>query len=125
MPMAEMTFSLAKLPSKDQMPALCARCGRPASGTRKVPLKVYKPYGGPDLIASLADVSDEEQRHWHDLQQLFAQGRGAIELPICRWHRWVIPPLIGIKAMTERRVTLWGLAESFVKEIKQRGWSRA
>jgi len=107
------------------MPPLCARCGRAASGTRRVRLKVYNPYSGPDLITSLAGVSDDEQRRWHDLRQLFAQGKGVVELPVCWWHRWIMPPLIGIKSMTERRVTLWGLADRFVQAMKQRGWSGA
>jgi hypothetical protein len=123
--MAEMTFSLASLPRKDQMPPVCARCGRAASGTRRVRLKVHKAYSGPDLVASLAGVSDDEQRRWHDLQQMFAQGKGAVDLPVCWWHRWIMPPLIGIKSMTERRVTLWGLGQGFVEAMKQRGWSRA
>jgi hypothetical protein len=125
LPMAELTFSLANLPSKEQMPPLCARCGRAASGTRRVRLKVHNPYSGPDLIASLAGVSDDEQRRWHNLRQLFAQGKGVVNLPVCRWHRWIMPPLIGIKSMTERRVTLWGLGDSFVEAMKQRGRSCA
>jgi hypothetical protein len=36
-----------------------------------------------------------------------------------------MPPLIGIKSMTESRVTLWGLAASFVQAMEQRGWSDA
>src|SRR5262245_43472362 len=121
--MAELTFSLANLPSNDQMPALCARCGRAAFGTRRVRLKVYNPHRGPELIASLAGVSDNDQRRWHDLQQLFAQGKGVVELPVCWWHRWILPPLIGIRSMTDRQVTLWGLADSFVQAVKHPGWS--
>jgi hypothetical protein len=121
--MAELTFSLANLPVKDQMPALCARCGRPASGIRRVRLKVYNPYRGPELIASLAGVSAVDQKRWHDLRQLFAQGKGVVDLPACWWHRWIMPPLIGIKSMTERRVTVVGLSDSFVRSMKQRGWS--
>ena len=123
--MADLTFSLANLPSKDQMPPLCARCARAASGTHRVRLRVYKPYGGPDLIASLAGVSDDEQRRWYDLRQWFAPSRGVVEVPLCWWHRWIFPPLIGVKSMTESRVTLWGLADGFVKAMKHRGWSRA
>jgi hypothetical protein len=120
--MAEVTFSLANLPRKDQMPPLCARCCRSASGTRRVRLKVYQSYQGPDLIASLAGASDEEQRRWHDMQQMLAQGRGVVELPVCWWHRWIMPPMLGVKSMTEHQVILWGLADSFVQAMKQRGW---
>jgi hypothetical protein len=87
-----------------------------------VRLKVSKPYPGPELIASLAGVSDDEQRRWYDLQQWFARGKGVIEMPVCWWHRWIMPPLIGIKSMTERRVTLWGLSDGFVQATKSRGW---
>ena len=123
--MAELTFSIANLPVKDQMPPLCARCGRAASGTRKVRLKVPRPYSGPDLVATVAGVSNDDQRRWHDLQQLFACGKGVVELPVCWWHRWIMPPLIGIKSMTESRATLWGFADRFVRAMKQRGWSGA
>jgi hypothetical protein len=123
--MAEWTFSLANLPVTDQMPPLCARCGRAASGTRRVRLKVPSPYSGPDLTASLAGVSDDDQRRWHDLRQLFARGKGVVALPVCWWHRWVMPPLIGVKSVTASRATLWGLADSFVRAMNQRGWSGA
>jgi hypothetical protein len=123
--MAELTFSIANLPVTDQMPPLCARCGWAASGTHRVWLKVHRPYPGPDLIATLAGVSRDDQRRWHDLGQLLAGGKGVIELPVCWWHRWIMPPLIGIKSMTESRFTLWGLADSFVQAMKQRGWPAA
>lgn len=123
--MAELTFSLANLPSKGQMPLLCARCGRPSSGVHRLWLKVYKPYRGPELFASLAGISNDNQRHWHELQQLFAQGKGVLELPVCWWHRWIMPPLLGVKSMTGNCVTLWGLGDGFVRAMKQRGWSRA
>jgi hypothetical protein len=123
--MAQLTFSLGNLPRKDQMPELCARCGRTAPCTSRIRLKVSEPYSGPDLLASLAGVSDDDQRRWHELRQLFAQGKGGVELPICWWHRWIMPPLIGIKSMTERHVTLWGLSDSFVQAMKRRGWSGA
>ena len=123
--MAELTLSLANLPVTHQMPPVCARCGRAASGTRGVRLKVHRPYPGPDLIATLAGVPTDDQRRWHDLRQLLARGRGVVELPVCWWHRWIMPPLIGIKSMTETRVTLWGLADGFVQGMKQRGWSGA
>jgi hypothetical protein len=123
--MADLTFSLANLPRKNQMPSLCARCGRGAWSTRRIRLKVNEPYQGPELVASLAGASDDDQRRRHDLQQMFAQGKGVIALPLCWWHRWILPPAFGIKSMTERRVTLWGLADSFVQAMKQRGWSGA
>ena len=118
-----MTFSLANFPRREQMPAVCARCGRAASCTRRIRLYVPEPYRGPDLIASLAGASDDDQRRWHDLQQLLAKGKGVVELPVCWWHRWIMPPTIGIKSMTERQFTLWGLSDSFVAAMKQRGWS--
>src|SRR5262249_54732260 len=121
--MAELTFSLANLPVTDQMPPLCARCGRAAAGTRGVRLKVHRPYPGPDLVATLAGVSNDDQRRWHELWQLFARGKGVVELPVCWWHRWIMPPAIGIKSMTESRVTLWGLADSFAQTMRQRGRS--
>lgn len=105
-----------------QMPPVCARCGRAATSSRRVRLKVPSPYVGPDLVASLAGVSDDDQRRWHDLQQMFAEGKGIIELPVCWWHRWILPPMIGVKSLTERQVTLWGLGDAFVQGMKQRGW---
>lgn len=120
--MAEATFSLANLPRRDQLPPVCARCGRPASGTRRVRLKTHKPSRGPDLVASLAGVSTDDQRRWHDFRQLFEKGYGVFELPACWWHRWIVPPLMGIKSLSDRRVTLWGLSDVFIRELKRRGW---
>jgi hypothetical protein len=60
---------------------------------------------------------------WHEMQQLFDRGKGVVELPVCWWHRWIMPPCIGIKSMTENQVTLCGLADSFVEAMKRRGWS--
>ena len=121
--MAELTLSFANFPSKDQMSPLCVRCGQPASGTRRLRLKVSKPYRGPDLIATLAGVSVDEQMRWHEMRQLFDRGKGVVALPVCWWHRWIMPPWIGIKSMTENHVTICGLADSFVEAMKRRGWS--
>jgi hypothetical protein len=120
--MALMTFSLLNLPRTDQWPPVCVRCGRPATGTRKLWLTKYTPYRGPDLVASLAGVSDDDQRRWHDLKQMFDKGKGALELPACWWHRRIIPPLMGIKSLTDHRVTLWGISDAFVRGMKSRGW---
>ncbi len=119
--MAELTFSLGNLPVMKQMPPVCARCGRAARSILRVRLKVPSPYSGPDLIASLAGVSDDDQRRWHDLQQMFAEGKGVVELPVCWCHRWILPPMIGVKSLTEHHVTLWGLGDSFVLAMMLRG----
>jgi len=94
----------------------------PATGTRKLWLTKFNPYRGPDLVASLAGFSDDDQRRWHDLKQMFDKGKGALELPACWWHRRIIPPLMGIKSLTDHRVTLWGISDAFVRGMKSRGW---
>jgi hypothetical protein len=105
------------------MPPACAHCGRPATGTRRLRLKAPAPYHGPDLVASLAGLSDDDQRHWHNLRQMFAAGKGILELPACRWHRWIVPFFtMGVKTLTDHRVTLWGLSDEFVRGMKSRGW---
>jgi hypothetical protein len=52
---------------------------------------------------------------------MFARGKGIVVLPLCWLHRWIMPPLIGIKSMNESRVTLWGLADAFVQAMKKSG----
>ncbi len=121
--MAELTFSLANLPTIDQMPHVCAGCGQVVTSKHTFRLKVHRSYPGPDLTATVAGFSNEEQRNWHQFQQLFAQGKCVVELPVCWWHRWIMPTFIGIKSMTEHRVSIQGLADSFVQEMKRRGWS--
>jgi hypothetical protein len=122
--MADLILSLGQLPPKDILPPLCARCGRAASGVKRVRLKVYQPFPGSDPVSSILGASYDDQRRWHDLRQLFAQGKGVLELPVCWWHRWIWPPAIGVKSLTEREATLCGLSEKFVAALRAKGWGR-
>jgi len=122
--MADFILALAQLPGKEILPPLCARCGRPASGTRRVRLKVAQPFPGSDPVSSMLGASYDDQLRWHNLRQLFARGKGVLELPVCWWHRWIMPPAIVVKALTEREVTLAGVSDKFVEALRAKGWGR-
>jgi hypothetical protein len=122
--MADLILALSQLPAKEVLPPFCARCGRAASGVRRVRLKVAQPFPGSDPVSSILGASYDDQRRWHDLRQLFAQGKGVLELPVCWWHRWIMPPAIFVKSLTEREVTVSGLSDKFVAALRGKGWGR-
>ena len=122
--MADLTLALAQFPGKEVLPLVCARCGRAASGVRRVRLKVYRPFPGSDVVSSILGAGYDDQRRWHDLRQLFARGKGVLELPVCWWHRWIMPPAIAVKSLTESEVTLCGLSDKFVEALRRKGWGR-
>jgi hypothetical protein len=50
--------------------------------------------------------------------------KGRVKLPVCRWHRWIIPPLVGVELTHERTVVIYGVCPDFVSALKKRGWVR-
>src|SRR5262245_11983225 len=119
--MAEVTISLKKLPGKEDLPPICARCGRAASGTRRLRLRVYEPFRGPTLWNTLFGASRTDQRAVHEIEQLFDPGKGTVELPVCWWHRWIFPASVAVKAITEMEATLSNLSPQFTAALIQRG----
>ncbi len=87
------------------LPRTCVGCGRPARWTRRVrvlgPSSGYAPMVGEFAIDNL---------------ERMARGPGAIRLPVCGWHRWVVPPAIAAEA-AGGRVRLSGVSAEFAAAL--------
>jgi hypothetical protein len=88
------------------LPPVCVGCGRPAIGTRRV--RVLGPSSG------VAEMVGE-----HALANLerMARGPGRIRLPVCWWHRWIVPPSISATAGRDGTTHLTGLSAEFAKAM--------
>ena len=50
--------------------------------------------------------------------------KGRLKLPVCWWHRWIVPPLIGMRLVNDRTVALSRVSDAFIAAMKKRGWVR-
>ena len=50
--------------------------------------------------------------------------KGRLKLPVCLWHRWIVPPFIGMRWVNNSTVALSGASADFVGEMRKRGWLR-
>jgi hypothetical protein len=66
-----------------------------------------------------------QEKNWYEnLFHEFKISRGRIKLPVCWWHRWIVPPFIGQRVVNDRRVELRNVADEFVSAVRKKGWVR-
>ena len=51
-------------------------------------------------------------------------GRGKVKLPVCWRHRWLLPPLVGVRLVNETTVAISDASDQFVAEMRRKGWLR-
>ncbi|HEY1375285.1 MAG TPA: hypothetical protein VGF55_00740 [Gemmataceae bacterium] len=122
--MTEVRFTLADLCRAEALPAVCARCGRRAAGFRRLRLTTSEPkrpsfWGWALWELGVWTLKDKEavETVAHELRIT----KGRLALPVCWWHRWVAPPLVGAGLVNDRTVALHGVSEDFVAAMKRDG----
>ncbi len=108
--MAELTLTLEDYRGAEALPRLCARCGRPARGRRWVRLP-----GGSSGVGLFLGVAAGQAL---DTLERMLTSKGGIYLPVCWWHRWIVPPNILVKSVSAGRVTLDGISPEFVTAFR-------
>jgi hypothetical protein len=100
--MAEVVLSRADV----ALPPVCVGCGRPATGTRRV--RVLGPSSGVATMFGEYALDNLER---------MARGPGRIRLPVCWWHRWIVPPSVSATAGNDGKTHLTGLSAEFAKAM--------
>ena len=95
------------------LPALCVGCGRPATGTRRV--RILGPSSGYALLGG---------EHALDNLERMARSPGQLRLPVCWWHRWIIPPATTATAVTGGKIALVNVSAQFAAALHERGRTR-
>jgi len=91
----------------DPLPEVCVGCGKP--GTRSRSVRVDGPSSGYGLMAGSTPLDNLEK---------MARGPGSIQLPVCWWHRWIIPPSVSATAEDNGKVKLTGVSAEFAKALR-------
>jgi hypothetical protein len=112
MPDVTLLVDIAKLP------AVCVRCGRPAAGVRRVRLL---PEGGNIPPGCLTSLSSPASRYQTDYLLWLLKGGPSIRLPVCSWHRWIVPPGVRAEARGES-VRLLNIGDGFAAALRAWGW---
>ena len=87
------------------LPAIGVGCGRPASGTRRVRI-LRESYGYARMVGEYA----------LDHMERMARGPGIVCLPVCRWHRWIVPPAVSATPAGVA-IRLSGVSGDFVRAV--------
>jgi hypothetical protein len=74
------------------------------------------------LLWELGFWTLQERTSFESLLHELRITKGRLRLPVCWWHRWVVPPFIGVRWVNDRRVALSGASERFVSAMKKHGW---
>src|SRR4051794_35098337 len=92
------------MPTADSppLPPVCVGCGRPATRARQV--RILGPSSGYARMAG---------EYALDVLEKMARSPGSIPLPVCWWHRWIIPPSVTVTAEARGTVVLAGVSREF------------
>jgi hypothetical protein len=123
----EVKFTLADLCRTEALPAVCVRCGRKAAGFRGIRLTTSEPNRPSSwgwILWELGLWTLEEKASVENLLRELKITKGRLKLPVCWWHRWIVPPLIGVRLVDDRTVALYSVSDVFITAMRKRGWVR-
>jgi hypothetical protein len=112
MPVVILPLEMAKLP------AVCVRCGRPAAGSRRVRVL---PEGGRIPSSFRASLFFPRPSYTVEYLLWLAKRGPSVRLPVCWWHRWLVPPGVGAEVRGES-VRLLNIGEQFAAALRGWGW---
>ena len=122
--MAQVTLNLADVRRPEACPAVCVRCGRPAKGKRSIRLATTEPKRTSSwawILWELGFWNKQQMDTFENLLHEYRISRGRLQLPVCWWHRWIVPPFIGAGVVNERKLELRGVSDEFVAAMRNRG----
>ena len=123
----EVKLNLPYLCRTEALPAVCVRCGRKAAWFRKVRLTSSEPTQPSTwgwILWELGVWSLQEKSFYEGVLHELKITKGRLKLPVCLWHRWIVPPFIGVTWVNDGTVAMSGASPGFVSEMKKRGWVR-
>ena len=125
--MTEIKLALADICRTEALPAVCVRCGRKATGFRSMRLtssEGKRPSSWGWMFRELGLWTPDEKAFYETLLYELRITKGRLKLPVCWWHRWFVPPFLGVRLVSDRAVVLSHISDGFVSEMKKRGWVR-
>ena len=87
------------------LPPVCIACGRSGRWNRRVRV--------PGESSGYARMVGE---YALDNLERMARGPGVIRLPVCWWHKWVVPPVVALEARGSA-VRLSGVSAEFAAAV--------
>jgi hypothetical protein len=76
------------------------------------------------ILWQLGLIKLEEKTSLENIMHEIAITKGRLKLPVCWWHRWIVPPFIGVALVSDTTVALSHVSNSFAAKLKGRGWAR-
>jgi hypothetical protein len=123
----EVKLTLADLRRTEVLPAVCVRCGSKAAGFRGTRLTTSEPNHPSTwgwILWELGLWTLEEKASFENLLHELRITKGRLKLPVCWWHRWIVPPGIGVRLVDDRTVVLYRVSDASINAMKKRGWVR-
>ncbi len=112
--MAEVRLSLKDATTPGRLPAVCMQCGKEARAVRRMKLTTARwPYASS---ARLGVVGLLALLDWFDW---WKAPRMRLNAPLCRWHKWIVPPRFHVLKITEHLVHLTGVSDEFVRALNR------
>lgn len=95
-------------PSSTPLPPVCVGCGRVGTWQRRVRI-LGTPIGVSLVVAPPAHAAA------NSLERMMC-GPGSIDVPVCWWHRWIVPPTVEV-SVAGSRLRLTDVSEEFAAAI--------
>jgi hypothetical protein len=112
--MADVRLALSDAATPGRLPALCMQCGKEAPTIRRMKMSMAGFSKNPDgcgpfgcLLVALDLIG------WMTAKYV------PLCAPLCRYHRWIVPPSFQVEAITAEAIELSGVSEEFVKALKR------
>ena len=117
--MADVILAKRLFDDRTQLPRVCISCGKPATTDFEIRTLAKHP-------ASTAPAHDTSALGClliiFDIASLFASmaaatQRPSLSVPVCRYHRWVVPPSTYIKSISDDTIELASVSPEFVAQL--------
>lgn len=106
--MAEVTIPFPS-PCSAPLPAVCVGCGRAGAWGRRARV--------PGASSGVAVMVSPSAHAALDNLERTARSPGTVLLPVCWWHRWIVPPCVTASA-DGGRVRLSGVSHEFAAAVR-------
>lgn len=117
--MPDISLDLNLFDTRESLPQICISCGKRATSEVEIRTLANLPKTGaaPADSSSLGCLVGMFEALVVGHAAMAAMSRPSVLVPVCRYHRWIVPPATYIKSITERRVELAEVATEFIAQL--------
>jgi hypothetical protein len=112
--MADVCLALRDAATPGRLPALCMQCGKEARTVRRMKMSMTgfsAPPPGCGEIGCLFALL--ELIGWMTAKYV------PLHAPLCRYHRWIVPPSFQVRSITADSIELTGVSEAFAQALNR------